>query len=41
MGRATLSAVVWDRPALTALSPPNTVAYDARDAIAVGHGVTV
>ena len=30
-GRATLGAVVWDRPALLALSPPNTTPYDARD----------
>ena len=38
MGRATLSAVVWDRPALRALCPPNTEAYDAPDTIVSVHG---
>jgi UDP-N-acetylmuramate--alanine ligase len=32
IGRATLGAVVWDRPALLTLSPSNTIAYDATDA---------
>jgi UDP-N-acetylmuramate--alanine ligase len=31
MGRATLNAVVWDRPALRALCPPGALAYDAAD----------
>jgi UDP-N-acetylmuramate--alanine ligase len=38
MGRATLSAVVWDRPGLLALSPPGTVAYDARKAALSARG---
>jgi UDP-N-acetylmuramate--alanine ligase len=31
MGRATLGAVVWDRPQLLALSPAGALAYDATD----------
>jgi UDP-N-acetylmuramate--alanine ligase len=31
MGRATTGAVVWDRPALRALCPPNALGYDAPD----------
>ena len=38
MGRATLSAVVWDRPALRALCPANTEAYDATETIVSVHG---
>jgi UDP-N-acetylmuramate--alanine ligase len=38
MGRATLSAVVWDRPALTALCPTNTVAYDATETVSSPQG---
>jgi UDP-N-acetylmuramate--alanine ligase len=38
MGRAALSAVVWDRPELRALCPPRTLAYDAPDAAASVHG---
>jgi UDP-N-acetylmuramate--alanine ligase len=40
MGRATLSAVVWDRPPLLALSPPNTIRYDARDVVLSAAGST-
>jgi UDP-N-acetylmuramate--alanine ligase len=38
MGRAALSAVVWDRPELRALCPPQIVVYDAPDAVASAHG---
>ncbi|MBV9000028.1 MAG: UDP-N-acetylmuramate--L-alanine ligase, partial [Solirubrobacterales bacterium] len=38
MGRAALNAVVWDRPALRALCPPNAVAYDAPDPLVSVHG---
>jgi UDP-N-acetylmuramate--alanine ligase len=38
MGRAALSAVVWDRPGLRALCPPNTIAYDAADAMLSTRG---
>ncbi len=38
MGRATLGAVVWDRPALRALCPPNTFAYDAPETVMSPHG---
>ena len=38
MGRATLSAVVWDRPSLRALCPPNTLAYDAPGTLSSPHG---
>jgi UDP-N-acetylmuramate--alanine ligase len=38
MGRATLGAVVWDRPALRALCPPDALAYDARDVIVSANG---
>jgi UDP-N-acetylmuramate--alanine ligase len=38
MARATLSAVVWDRPALRALCPANTEAYDAPETIVSVHG---
>jgi UDP-N-acetylmuramate--alanine ligase len=31
MGRAALAAVVWDRPELRALCPPEAVAYDAQE----------
>jgi len=31
VGRASLGAVVWDRPGLLALSPPGALAYDAAD----------
>jgi UDP-N-acetylmuramate--alanine ligase len=31
MGRVTLGAVVWDRPALRALCPPGALGYDAAD----------
>jgi UDP-N-acetylmuramate--alanine ligase len=31
MSRATTGAVVWDRPALRALCPPDALAYDAPD----------
>jgi UDP-N-acetylmuramate--alanine ligase len=31
MGRATLGAVVWDRPGLVALCPDGALAYDATD----------
>jgi UDP-N-acetylmuramate--alanine ligase len=33
MARATLGAVVWDRPALRALCPPGALAYDAPDVV--------
>jgi UDP-N-acetylmuramate--alanine ligase len=38
MGRATLSAVVWDRPALRALCPPDALAYDATDTVMSPQG---
>ena len=38
MGRATLSAVVWDRPELRALCPPDAVAYDAPDTVLSPQG---
>jgi UDP-N-acetylmuramate--alanine ligase len=38
MGRATLGAVVWDRPPLRALCPPQAVAYDAPDALVSPRG---
>ncbi|HEY4826735.1 MAG TPA: UDP-N-acetylmuramate--L-alanine ligase [Solirubrobacteraceae bacterium] len=38
MGRATLGAVVWDRPALRALCPPDALAYDAQDVIVSANG---
>jgi UDP-N-acetylmuramate--alanine ligase len=38
MGRASLSAVAWDRPALRALCPPNTETFDAPDVIVSVHG---
>ncbi|MGN6870799.1 MAG: UDP-N-acetylmuramate--L-alanine ligase [Solirubrobacteraceae bacterium] len=38
MGRATVSAVVWDRPALRALCPPDALAYDAPDTVMSPHG---
>ena len=38
MGRAALSAVVWDQPELRALCPPGAVAYDAPDAVVSVHG---
>jgi UDP-N-acetylmuramate--alanine ligase len=38
MGRATLGAVVWDRPALRALCPPDALAYDAPDVVVSTHG---
>ncbi|HTX11835.1 MAG TPA: UDP-N-acetylmuramate--L-alanine ligase [Solirubrobacteraceae bacterium] len=38
MGRATLGAVVWDRPALRALCPPDAFGYDARDVAVSTHG---
>ena len=40
MGRATLRAVVWDRPALRALCPPppRSSAYDAPDAVLSPRG---
>jgi UDP-N-acetylmuramate--alanine ligase len=38
MGRATLNAVVWDRPALLALCPPGALAYDAPDTAMSPHG---
>jgi UDP-N-acetylmuramate--alanine ligase len=41
MGRATLSAVVWDRPALRALCPPDALAYDAPDTVMHEHGSRV
>ncbi len=31
MGRASVAAVVWDRPELLALSPPGALPYDATD----------
>jgi UDP-N-acetylmuramate--alanine ligase len=38
MGRASLKAVVWDRPGLRALCPPDAVAYDAAGTIVSVHG---
>jgi UDP-N-acetylmuramate--alanine ligase len=38
MARATLGAVVWDRPALRALCPANTIAYDAANTTVSVHG---
>jgi UDP-N-acetylmuramate--alanine ligase len=38
MGRATLNAVVWDRPALRALCPPDALVYDAPDTALSPHG---
>ena len=38
MGRATLGAVVWDRPPLRALCPPQSVPYDAPDALVSPRG---
>jgi UDP-N-acetylmuramate--alanine ligase len=38
MARAAGGAVVWDRPQLRALCPPDAVAYDAADAAAVPEG---
>jgi UDP-N-acetylmuramate--alanine ligase len=38
MGRATTAAVVWDRPALRALCPPDALAYDAADTVMHEHG---
>ena len=38
MSRAGDRAVVWDRPALRALCPPDAVAYDAADAILSPQG---
>ena len=38
MARATLGAVVWDRPALRALSPPDALGYDASDVAVSTHG---
>jgi UDP-N-acetylmuramate--alanine ligase len=38
MGRATLGAVVWDRPALRALCPPQSIPYDAPDALVSPRG---
>ena len=38
MGRATTGAVVWDRPALRALCPPDALGYDATDTLMSPHG---
>jgi UDP-N-acetylmuramate--alanine ligase len=38
MGRATLGAVVWDRPPLRALCPPGALVYDAPDVVVSTHG---
>ena len=38
MGRVSLNAVVWDRPGLRALCPPDAVAYDAPETIVSVHG---
>jgi UDP-N-acetylmuramate--alanine ligase len=38
MSRATLGAVVWDRPALRALCPPSALAYDAPETVMSPHG---
>jgi UDP-N-acetylmuramate--alanine ligase len=38
MRRATLGAVVWDRPALRALCPPQAIPYDAADVLVSPHG---
>ena len=38
MSRASLRAVVWDRPALRALCPPDAVVYDAIDVVVSTHG---
>jgi UDP-N-acetylmuramate--alanine ligase len=38
MYRATLGAVVWDRPALRALCPPDALGYDAPDVVVSTHG---
>jgi UDP-N-acetylmuramate--alanine ligase len=38
VGRATLGAVVWDRPELRALSPEETLAYDAPGTVMSAHG---
>src|SRR6185437_5361448 len=38
MGRAKTGAVVWDRPALRALCPPDALAYDAPDTSMHEHG---
>jgi UDP-N-acetylmuramate--alanine ligase len=38
MSRATLGAVVWDRPALRALCPPGALVYDAPDVVVSTHG---
>jgi UDP-N-acetylmuramate--alanine ligase len=38
MGRATLGAVVWDRPALRALCPPDALGYDAPDVVVSTDG---
>ena len=38
MARATRSAVVWNRPDLRALCPPDAVTFDAADPILVANG---
>ena len=38
MGRARAGAVVWDRPELRALCPPDAVAYDAPEAVVSVQG---
>jgi UDP-N-acetylmuramate--alanine ligase len=38
MARATLGAVVWDRPELRALCPPEAIGYDAPDAVVSVRG---
>jgi UDP-N-acetylmuramate--alanine ligase len=38
MARATLAAVVWDRPELRALCPPGAIGYDAPDAVLSPRG---
>jgi UDP-N-acetylmuramate--alanine ligase len=38
MGRATVGAVVWDRPALRALCPPDALGYDAPEVVVSTHG---
>lgn len=40
MARATGAAVVWDRPELRALCPPDAIPYDAPDAVLSPGGVT-
>jgi UDP-N-acetylmuramate--alanine ligase len=38
MGRARRGAVVWDRPGLRELCPPDALAYDAPDTVMSPHG---